>query len=260
MLPTAFDSIVPTLREELIEYYHASGERLGAASWHNTLETNSGFVARRADPLLLLFLRESGLPSVRGLRVLDVGCGFGALAVYFAAHGAIVEGIDPNGARLEVGRAVARRHDLPVGLATGSMERLDFPDRSFELVVMNNSLCYVVDTADRHSALTEALRVLRPGGRILIRNPNRAALLDQFTGLPVVHALPPRAADRTARMLGRRRSRVRLLTVGGARRELRRAGFVDVRSAATPSSSWPAAARRFARYQHLLAQRPQEAA
>src|SRR4051812_20487130 len=91
-------------RPEAIEDHRLSGERLPAASWHNTLETNSGFVERRADPLIELLTRHGGPESLKGKRVADLGCGFGALSVFFAAHGAVVRGIDPNGNRLVVGR------------------------------------------------------------------------------------------------------------------------------------------------------------
>ena len=251
-----FATIVDSLRQELIEYYRTSGERLAAASWHNTLETNSGFVERRADPLLELLARGGGPESLEGLRVADLGCGFGALAVFFAAHGAVVRGIDPNANRLVVGRNVARRHGLDVELQPGRMEAVPLDDGDFDLVVENNSLCYVVEREDRARALGETWRILRPHGHVLVRNPNRLALLDQFTGLPGVHMLPPSGADRAARMVGRSRSRVRLLSNRGARAELRRAGFVSVRALPSPDSKWPGPAHRFARYQHLVAQRP----
>jgi SAM-dependent methyltransferase len=253
---TPFAPIAVTLRQELLEYYRISGERLPAASWHNTLETNSGFVERRTDPLLDLYFRFSGRRTLRGVRVADLGCGFGALALYFAAHGASVRGIDPNGARLQVGQRVAEQHGLDVSLAAGRMEDLAFDDGQFDLAIQNNSFCYIVDWGDRRRALGETRRILRPEGHLLARNPNRLTPFDQFTGLPGVNLLGPRAADRTSRLLGRPRSKVRLLTTGSARRELRRAGFVDVHAVASPSSRWPSAVGWLARYQHLMARRP----
>lgn len=253
---SVFEAIALDLREELIEYYRVSGERLSAAAWHNTLETNSGFVERRAAPLLAMYFRHSGRRTLRGVRVVDLGCGFGALAVYFAAHGASVRGIDPNGARLSVGRNVARAHGLDVELVQGRMEALEFEDAEFDLAVQNNSFCYLVDWGQRARGLAETRRVLRPGGHLLQRNPNRLTPLDQFTGLPGLNLLSPGLADRVARLGGRHRSHVRLLTTAGARRELRRAGFASIRSVSSPSSRWPAAARWLARYQHVLAVRP----
>jgi ubiquinone/menaquinone biosynthesis C-methylase UbiE len=202
-------------------------------------------------------LADSGVADVAGLRVLDLGCGFGAVSAYFAAHGAEVTGIDPNEERLQIGRKVAAAHSLPVRLVRGRMEELDLPDCSFDVAVQNNSLCYVVDRARRSAALGEALRVLRPGGTLLIRNPNRWHPVDQFTGLPLVHLLPPSAAVRAAAATGRRRSLCHLKSPPAAKRELRAAGFVDVfQPGFGEGSRKPDSLKAVARYQHLVARRP----
>ena len=247
-----------TLRVSVIEHYRRTGERLQPAAWLNTIETNSGYVPRRGRPMVEMLYRRSGLASLHGLRLLDAGCGFGALAVFFAAQGADVTGIDPHPDRLSIGQETANRHGLPVRLMKGRMEALDFPDQSYDVVVMNNSLCYLVDRAIRAAAIGEALRVLRPGGHLLIRNPSLLAIRDQFTGLPLVALLPPRLAHRAARVLGRPRSYVRLLSAGGAQRELRRCGFIEVEVARQPGSRIPRGLHRLARYQHLIAVRPVE--
>lgn len=251
-----FDPIVISLRCAVIDYYRRTGERLGPAAWFNTLETNSGFVPRRGRPMLEVLYSHTGLASLHGLRVLDCGCGFGALAVYFASHGARVVGIDPHARRLEVGREVAARHGLDVKLQQGRMEELDFPDRSFDVVVMNNSLCYVVERSTRDSAIREAYRMLRSGGHVLIRNPNRLVLRDQFSGLPFVALMPPPIADKATRLAGRHRSKVRLVGPRGAKRELVAAGFDEVELIQPPGSRVPAIAKSLARYQHVIALRP----
>jgi 2-polyprenyl-3-methyl-5-hydroxy-6-metoxy-1,4-benzoquinol methylase len=251
-----FEPIATSLRCAVIEHYRRSGERLGPAAWFNTLETNSGFVERRGRPMLELLYSRTGLASLHGLTLLDSGCGFGALAVYFAAQGARVTGIDPHAHRLPVGREVAARHGLDLTLQRGRMERLEFPDETFDVLVMNNSLCYVVDADVRATAVREAFRVLRPGGYVLIRNPNRLVLRDQFSGLPFVTLLPPRTADRATKLMRRHRSKVRLRGPLGARRELSAAGFAEVELVQPPGSRVPGVLTPFARYQHLIAVRP----
>jgi len=161
--------------------------------------------------LLLHILEQAGGPrSVEGLRVVDLGCGLGALSVFFAAHSATVVGLDRDRSRMEVGAAVAARYGLAVEFLAGPMQRLDLSDGAFDLAVQNNSLCYLVPREDRARALNEVWRVLRPGGWLLIHNPNRWTPVDQFSGLPAITFLPPSAATRVARALGRPRSRVRL--------------------------------------------------
>jgi ubiquinone/menaquinone biosynthesis C-methylase UbiE len=251
-----FAPIADSLRLGVISFYAERGERLDDAAGVNTLETNSGYVERRAAPLLELLSLSSGHDSLEGMQVLDLGCGFGALSLYFAARGGLVTGIDPIEDRLGVGRDVAAAHELPVRFEKGMMEELELPNASFDLAVQNNSLCYVVAGRDRDRALRETFRVLRPGGYLIMRNPNRWHPVDQFTGLPLIQLLPTQRAARAAELMGKPRSTVRLTSPPAARRELRSAGFAEVAHVASPASRWPRFAKPFARYQHLLARRP----
>jgi SAM-dependent methyltransferase len=248
-----FNPIASALRQSLVEYYRVSAERVPLAGWHDTLETNSGYVERRSRPLIALYLRASEQRSLEGIRALDAGCGFGAMSVYLGWRRATVVGVDVNGRRLAVGREVAGRFRLPVTFRRSRIEEIDADDEAFDLVVLNNSLCYVVEPDRRRLALSEVNRVLRPGAHAVLRNPNHLALRDPFTGLPGLNFLPPRPAARLARVARRDRSAVLVLTPGGARRELERAGFSDVRHVSSPASRRP---KLFASYQHLVASRP----
>jgi 2-polyprenyl-3-methyl-5-hydroxy-6-metoxy-1,4-benzoquinol methylase len=251
-----FDPIAESLRHEVLAFYRDRGEELSGPAAENTLETNSGFVERRGAPLLGILREHGELDSIAGLRLLDLGCGFGALGAFFAAAGAAVTGVDPNEDRFEVGRAVAAEHGLDMEFQPGRMQALNLPAETFDVVVVNNSLCYVVSREDRAAALSESLRVLRPGGRVLIRNPNRWSARDQFTGVPLLQLLPPHQAVGAARLLGKERSLVRLVSGPGATRELRRAGFERVKNVSPPERSWPSFMRPVARYQHLIGRRP----
>jgi 2-polyprenyl-3-methyl-5-hydroxy-6-metoxy-1,4-benzoquinol methylase len=251
-----FNPIAESLRREVLAFYRERGEEISGPAALNTLETNSGFVERRAEPLLEILHEQGELDSIAGLRLLDLGCGFGALSAFFAARGATVFGVDLKEDRLEVGRRVAAEHGLDVQFEPGRMQKLDLADETFDVVIENNSLCYVVPRDDRRAVLSETLRVLRPGGRLVTRNPNRWSARDQFTGLPLIQLLPPRQAVDAARLLGKERSLVRLTSGPEATRELRRAGFEDVHSVPSPERSWPSFMRPVARYQHLIARRP----
>ena len=250
----SFDPVAATLREEVLAHYRKSDMSLeGRAGW-NTLETNSGFAERRGIPLVTMATRRLGVPSLAGLRLLDLGCGFGALAVFFAFQGARVTAIDLNSGRLEVGRRVAARHRLAVELASGSMGDLRLPERSFEVAVMNNSLCYLAEPEAQLVALREARRVLVPGGVLVIRNPNRLHPIDQFTGLPLLSQLPPDTAVWVAARLGRRRSRCRLTSPHTARRNLLAAGFVEPADEPAGNARWTHPPL-LARYSHFTAVR-----
>ncbi len=251
----SFAPIADSLREEVLGFYADGSALAPGVAGFNTLETNSGFVERRGLPLLTLLSRSMGRP-LEGLDVADLGCGFGALSVFFAWSGASVVGLDPNAARFKVGTAVARRHGLSVRFEKGEMESIPLPDRSCDVAIQNNSFCYVVDPERRRRALAETLRILRPGGWLVARNPNRWHPADQFTGLPGLQLLPPEAARGLARAMRRERSLVRITSPPAHRRELRQAGFAQVDHVAAPGSRWPTALKRMARYHHFVAMRP----
>lgn len=253
---SGFVPIADSLRRAVITYYRERGEPLSDEASLSTLETNSGWVERRGRPLLQMVGAHGGPGSIGGLELIDLGCGFGGLSAYFAAQGARVTALDPSEDRFEVGRAVAAEHELPVEFVRGWMESVELPEASFDLAVANNSLCYIVDPEKREAALRGALRVLRPGGVLIMRNPNRWNLMDQFTGLPLLQLLPPERAVAVAARLGRRRSLVRLTSPPAGTRELRAAGFADVASISPPGDALHAATRPLARYQHLIGRRP----
>jgi len=101
--------------------------------------------------------------DVGGLRVLDAGCGSGALAVALADRGAAVTGIDLSAGLLEI---AARRLGPAVVLRQADLEEpLPFADGSFELVVASLVLHYLEDWVP---ALSEFHRLLVPGGRLVI--------------------------------------------------------------------------------------------
>jgi len=119
-------------------------------------------VQQRREVLRLLALTA-------GEAVLDIGSGPGLLATEMAqAVGPTgrVCGIDVSDSML----ALARSRTVPAGSAPveyrhGGVDAVPYPDGSFDVVVSTQVLEYI---ADIPAALAEALRVLRPGGRLLI--------------------------------------------------------------------------------------------
>jgi SAM-dependent methyltransferase len=100
-------------------------------------------------------------------RGLEIGVGTGR----FAAPLGVQVGVDPSPAMLA--RAAARG----VEAIEGAAERLPFADASFDHALFVTALCFVGSPA---AALAEALRVLRPGGRLVIGFIDRESALGRL--------------------------------------------------------------------------------
>jgi SAM-dependent methyltransferase len=109
--------------------------------------------------------------SVDGKRVLDLGSGDGLLTATLATRGALAVAIDIDRSALQT--AVARLNTTRAGSARfveGRVECLPFPDDTFDVVTAVTVLCLV---SDRGTAVREAARVLRPGGRLIVGDLGR---------------------------------------------------------------------------------------
>jgi ubiquinone/menaquinone biosynthesis C-methylase UbiE len=98
-----------------------------------------------------------------GQDVLEIGVGVGTDHMQFARAGARLHGIDLTERGVDlVGRRLALE-GLSSDLHVGDAESLPFPDNSFDVVYSWGVLHHTPDTA---RAVAEAVRVLRPGGRL----------------------------------------------------------------------------------------------
>lgn len=109
--------------------------------------------------------------DVRGLDVLDYGCGDGPDTTLLASRGAIVQALDLSPELLEraAGRLRLDGHDQLVTFHCGSAHDVPLPDGSMDVVV-GHSVLHHLDLA---IAAREVHRVLRPGGRALFLEPVR---------------------------------------------------------------------------------------
>ena len=117
-------------------------------------------------------LRERMLalaPPRAGDAVLDVGCGTGTLAIAAARRAGdtgSVCGIDASPEMIARATTKARKAGVPVDFRVAAVEALPFPDARFDLV-LSTLMLHHLPRAAREAALSEARRVLRPGGRLL---------------------------------------------------------------------------------------------
>ena len=154
----------------------------------------------------------------RGDRVLDVACGTGQLAVELARRvvpsGSVI-GVDAAEEMVARATAISIRTGLPVSFQTGSAQALPFPEATFDAVTCTLAIHHL---ADPGHAVEEMLRVLRPGGRLLIADvqappSGRGFLIRRIIG----HALAERPLDQALDLV-------------------RAAGFIDVSRSDSPVS------------------------
>lgn len=128
-----------------------------------------------------------------GKTVLDMGCGASGKSLYYISIGAEkVVGVDV----VEHYQAEAESFAQELGYSDrftfllGDALNLDLADNTFDVVIMND---FVEHIYDPERALQEALRVLKPGGRIYVNFPPyfhpTGAHLSDVIGIPWVHML-----------------------------------------------------------------------
>lgn len=139
---------------------------------------------------------------------LDVGCGLGLYVHQFRrfTHRAF-------GVEVDLERAAAARQPSrwspggtpPPGIVQAPGERLPFPDDTFDVVLLHEVIEHMDD--DR-AAIAEAVRVLRPGGRVIVFAPNRRYPFEthgfywrgqyHFGNIPGINYLPDSLRQRLA--------------------------------------------------------------
>lgn len=139
------------------------------------LLTNKDFAVDRASWLYHAALGK-WIETARGRRVLEVGCGPGRYAAMLQSLGFDVTAVDPwSFPEWDLVRA----HGNAVFMDQIKAEHLPFPDQCFDHVTCIGTLLYVGDV---EKSLAEMRRVLRPGGRMLIRTVNRTNRYTRWTG------------------------------------------------------------------------------
>jgi len=105
------------------------------------------------------------LGSVRGLSILDAGCGNGYLCRLLAKKGAKMVGVDLSKRFIEIAEQKEKEFPLGVKYYTGTLSNLlMFEDESFDVIVSNLAL---MDVHDIEKAIMELHRVLKKNSRLI---------------------------------------------------------------------------------------------
>lgn len=107
--------------------------------------------------------REWACSQVRG-DVLEIAIGTGRNLPYYP-DGVQLTGVELSAEMLAIGRQRAAELGRDVDMRIGDAQQLEFADQSFDTVVITFALCTI---PDNRAATGEALRVLRPGGRLVL--------------------------------------------------------------------------------------------
>src|SRR5438552_12159732 len=102
--------------------------------------------------------------DVRGLDVVELGCGTAYLSAWLAKRGARPVGVDPTPAQLATARRMMDETGILFPLVEAPAEAVPLPDAGFDLAISEYGASLWADPA---KWIPEARRLLRPGGRLV---------------------------------------------------------------------------------------------
>jgi 2-polyprenyl-6-hydroxyphenyl methylase/3-demethylubiquinone-9 3-methyltransferase len=132
------------------------------------------------NPVRLAYIRDQAaarfgrdprrLDCLKGLRILDIGCGGGILSEPLARLGAGMVGVDPAEENIEVARAHAEEQGVAVDYRTGTAEALAEAGEAFDVVLAMEVVEHVVDVL---LFVSTCASMVRPGGLMIAATLNR---------------------------------------------------------------------------------------
>ncbi len=128
-----------------------------------------------------------------GQQLLDFGCGPGTYAVLLAHIGYEVAGFDISPGNITAAQALADRYGVAgrTRFTVGTAEDLQYPSASFDVIVGIDILHHV----DILPAMRECLRVLKPGGIAVFKEPIEVPIFDRMRNTRLGRALKPKDAS-----------------------------------------------------------------
>ncbi len=145
-----------------------------------------GQIAKSIETGAEEFINRLNLKS--GMKVLDVACGTGNLALPAARKGAIVTGVDIAPNLVEQARENAKREGLKIQFDEGDAEALTYEDASFDAVV---TMFGAMFAPRPEVTAAELKRVCRPGGFIAMGNWTPTGFIGRMFKTVATHVPPP---------------------------------------------------------------------
>lgn len=115
------------------------------------------------------------LGRIEGRRILDIGCGSGRYLIILAKMGAQVAGQDISERSISIGHKILKEEKINGELKVGDATILQFPDKSFDCVFTADFFEHIT-FEQKQKVVSEAYRILKPGGIFTIKTPNLSYL------------------------------------------------------------------------------------
>jgi 2-polyprenyl-6-hydroxyphenyl methylase/3-demethylubiquinone-9 3-methyltransferase len=134
----------------------------------------------KVNPVRLAYIRDQAaerfgrdarkLDCLKGLRMLDIGCGGGILSEPLARLGADMVGVDPAEENIEAARAHAEEQELTIDYRAGTAEELAAAGERFDVVLAMEVVEHVVDVA---AFISTCAAMVKPNGLMVAATLNR---------------------------------------------------------------------------------------
>ncbi len=138
--------------------FHQNKSKTNYPTWPNEVMVKTLFGSYLADRVKL----ESGM------KVLDIGCGFGNNLLPFLNMGCDCYGVEVTSDIAELTQGILKERGYSATIKQGKNSALPFENGFFDLIVSLNVLHYEKTEAEISSALKEYNRVLKKGGRLFL--------------------------------------------------------------------------------------------
>ena len=148
---------------EVYRNYRESG--IAGLKW-SLANPGNRMMAEERQRMLTRLLQAYGFLPLAGRRILDIGCGGGAILASFKDFGASPENL--FGIDLMAERIVQAKESFPgINFQVENAEELAYQSAYFDLVLLFTVFSSILDYRMAHNVANEIIRVLKPGGAVV---------------------------------------------------------------------------------------------